>query len=132
MRTFVEVYHRFRNLILYGIIGSFTSFLDFCVFTILTYKVGIFYIISNCISVIIGITTSFLLNRAYNFKIKDHTKRRFFIFLSIGLLGLFLSNFILYIGIDILKGNEFIVKLASIFMVVGFQFLLNKFITFKQ
>lgn len=122
---------KFRNLIIYGIIGSFTSFLDFCVFTVLTSFVSFHYLLANCISVLVGITTSFLLNRSYNFKVKDHFKRRFAIFLSVGLSGLVLSNIILYVGIDLMHCNEMIVKLASIVLVVGFQFLLNKFVTFK-
>ena len=126
-----RVYNKFRNLILYGIIGSFTSFLDFCVFTALTSLTSLHYLIANCISVLVGITTSFLLNRSYNFKVKDHYKRRFMIFLSVGLSGLVLSNIILYFGIDLMHIDELVVKLASIILVVGFQFLLNKFVTFK-
>jgi len=126
-----RVYYKFRNLILYGIIGSFTSFLDFCVFTLLASYAGIHYLVANCISVLVGITTSFLLNRSYNFRVKDKTKQRFAIFLTVGLCGLMLSNLILYIGIDMLHGEDVIVKLASIVLVVGFQFLMNKFVTFR-
>lgn len=120
-----------RNLVLYGIIGSFTSFLDFCIFTVLSAYVGLYYIVANCISVLVGITTSFVLNRTYNFKVKDKTKQRFAIFLTVGLCGLLLSNLILWVGIDKLHINEMITKLASIVLVVGFQFLLNKFVTFR-
>ena len=127
-----RLYQRFRNLILYGIIGSFTSALDFAVFTLLSKYIGIHYIVANCISVLIGISTSFALNRSINFKVKDKTGKRFLIFLTVGLCGLLLSNVILYVGIDMLSGDELIVKLASIVLVVGFQFILNKFITFKE
>lgn len=127
-----KVYLKFRNLILYGIIGSFTSALDFVVFTILSKYLGMYYIVANCISVLVGITTSFSLNRSINFKVKDKTGKRFLIFLSVGLCGLVLSNLILYVGIDMLNGDELIVKLSSIVLVVGFQFLLNKFVTFKK
>ena len=120
-----------RNLVLYGIIGSFTSFLDFCIFTVLSAYVGLYYIVANCISVLVGITTSFVLNRTYNFKVKDKTKQRFAIFLTVGLCGLLLSNLILWVGIDKLHINEMITKLASIVLVVGFQFLINKFVTFR-
>ena len=85
MGIFKRIYNRFRNLILYGIIGSLSSFLDFCVFTVLTSVVGLYYLLANCISVLVGITTSFLLNRAYNFKVKDKAKKRFVIFLTVGL-----------------------------------------------
>ena len=121
-----------KNLILYGIIGSFTSCLDFVVFMLLSKWVGLYYLIANAISVLVGITTSFCLNRTYNFKVKDRTKQRFAIFLSVGLCGLCMSNLILWIGIDKLHGDKLLVKLTSILLVVFFQFLLNKFVTFKK
>lgn len=127
-----NLYYKFRNIILYGIIGGFTSSLDFCIFTILSNVIGCYYIYANCISVIIGISISFLLNRAYNFKIKDHTRRRFAIFLTVGLYGLLLSNLILYMGIDVFMINKIIVKMLSVILVVGFQFMLNKLVTFKK
>lgn len=128
---FELIYLRFRNLILYGMIGSFTSFLDFCVFTCLCHYFGIHYLVSNCISVFIGISTSFLLNRAYNFKVKNQVVRRFGVFLSVGIMGLMLSNIILWVGINLMCYNDVLVKISSIILVVGIQFLLNKFITFR-
>lgn len=127
----LKIYSKFRNLILYGIIGGFTAFLDFCVYTFLSQFAGLYYLAANCISVLVGITTSFVLNRKYNFKVKDHAGQRFSIFLAVGICGMLLSNFILYVGNDIMHGNELIVKLTSIVLVVGFQFILNKFITFR-
>lgn len=126
------LYIKFRNLILYGLIGCLSSGLDFCVFTGLTSLMGVNYLFANCLSVVVGISVSFYLNRTYNFQVKDHVKRRFLTFLLVGFSGLLLSNVILYVGIDILHGAEIISKLASIVLVVGFQFLLNKFITFKE
>lgn len=132
MNMLSRLYQRFRNLILYGIIGLFTSALDFAVFTMLSKYIGIHYIVANCISVLVGISTSFALNRSFNFKVKDKTGKRFIIFLTVGLCGLILSNLILYVGVNLLDGDELIVKLASVVLVVGFQFLLNKFVTFKE
>ena len=132
MEWIKTIYGKFRHLILYGIIGSFTSTLDFLVFTALTRLVGINYLVANCISVLVGITTSFCLNRTYNFKVSDKTAQRFGIFLTVGLTGLLMSNVILWVGIEKLHGDETITKLASIVLVVFFQFLFNKFITFRK
>lgn len=125
------LYHKFRHLILYGIIGSFSSTLDFLIYTLLVQVFGIQYIVSNCISVLGGITTSFILNRNYNFKVKDHAKRRFSIFLTVGLCGLLMSNIILYLCIDVWSMDKLMSKLLSIVLVVLFQFLINKYFTFK-
>ena len=125
------LYRKFHHLVLYGIIGSFSSGLDFLIYTFLVQLVGLQYLVANCISVVAGISTSFYLNRNYNFKVKDHTKRRFSIFLTVGLCGLVMSNLILYLCIDNLGMDKLISKLLSIVLVVFFQFLVNKYLTFK-
>lgn len=127
-----SLFLKFHDLILYGIIGCFSSGLDFCVYTFLVKVVGVNYLIANCISVVIGIVTSFTLNRKYNFKVTDRTFRRFAIFFTVGICGMLLSNLILYICIDLLALDNIISKLLSIVLVVFFQFLVNKFITFKK
>ena len=129
--TISKLYQQYYNLILYGIIGSFSSGLDFAVYTFEVQILGIQYLIANCFSVLAGISTSFFLNRNYNFKIKDKTRRRFAIFLTVGLCGLLLSNIILYICINILEIHKLLSKLLSIVLVVFFQFLANKYLTFK-
>ena len=89
------------------------------------------YLVSNCISVVAGITTSFTLNRNYNFKVKDKTTRRFSLFLVVGLCGMMMSNLILLLCIEQMSMGKFVSKLLSIVLVVFFQFLINKYVTFK-
>ena len=127
-----ELFSRFRSIILYGIIGSFSSGLDFSIYSILVRICGIHYVIANCFSVLCGITTSFILNRSYNFKVKDKIKKRFTLFLTIGLCGMMLSNLILWLCIEVLHLHNIISKLLSIVLVVFFQFLLNKYLTFRS
>ena len=131
MKLIVARNKSFRTFIFYGIIGCFTSTLDFVVFTFLSRYVDLYYLLANCISVLVGIITSFFLNRTYNFKVKDKIVRRFSLFLTVGLCGLVLSNAILWIGIDKMGENSSFVKLLSIVLVVSFQFLLNKYVTFR-
>ncbi|MBR1719174.1 MAG: GtrA family protein [Phocaeicola sp.] len=126
------LYHKYHHLILYGIIGSFSSSLDFIIYTLLVEAFGFMYVLANSISILAGITTSFFMNRNFNFKVKDHTTRRFTIFLLVGLSGLLISNIILYICVDIMAIDKIISKLLSIIFVVFFQFLVNKYVTFKQ
>lgn len=133
LASFVKtIFIRFHDLILYGIIGCLSSGLDFCVYTFLVRIVGMNYLLANCISVVVGITTSFTLNRKYNFKVTDRTFRRFAIFFTVGICGMLLSNLILYVCIDKLMMDNIVSKLLSIVLVVFVQFLINKFVTFKK
>ena len=125
------LYAKYRNLILYGLIGSCTATLDFLLFTGLTKWTPVHYIVANVISCSTGILCSFLLNRKYNFKVTDHTFRRMAVFFAVGIAGLFLSSVLLHFFIDNLQWNELVSKLASIVIVVLIQFFLNKYISFR-
>lgn len=128
----LNIYIKFRNLILYGIIGIFSAGLDFIIFYALTTIVEVFYLIANVFSVTIGITTSFILNRKYNFKVIDKVFKRYLIFVSVGSFGLLLSSALLYFFIDIVTLDIIVSKVLSIVFVVLIQFFLNRYITFKK
>ena len=127
-----NIYKRFRNLIVYGFIGGFCATLDFAIFTLLCHFEIMPYLFANVISTHIGIFTSFLLNRSYNFKVKDKTLLRFLSFYAVGLIGLGLSSILLWLMVDKAQWNKLVCKLITIVVVSLVQFVLNKFVTFKQ
>lgn len=126
------LYSRFRNLILYGIIGGFCAALDFGVYTALCYFDIMPYLWANIISIHVGIFMSFFLNRSLNFKVKDKAAQRFLSFYAVGLTGLGISEGMLYLMVTKGGWNEIACKLVSIVVVALIQFLLNKFITFRK
>ena len=128
---FKSLYRRFRNLILYGLIGGFCSALDFGIFTLLCHFGILPYLWANIVSTHAGIFTSFFLNRSYNFKVKDKAPLRFASFYLVGLVGLGISEGMLYLMVNVASWNELLCKLCSIAVVALIQFILNKFITFK-
>lgn len=131
MQNVLLYFRKFRNLILYGIIGAFSAGVDFLFYTLLTHT-GMNYLLANVLSVGVGIITSFILNRHYNFRVKDKVIRRFMIFLLVGVIGLLLSSLILYLLINVGEQDVLISKLVSIVVVALVQFVLNKYITFGK
>ena len=131
MSKIIELYFRFRNIILYGIIGGFCAALDFGVYTVLCYWNIMPYLWANVISIHVGIFTSFILNRSLNFKVKDRVAARFLSFYIVGVIGLGISELMLYLMVTISGWNELICKLLSIIVVALTQFILNRYITFK-
>lgn len=127
-----EVYQRFRNLILYGLIGGCCAALDFGIYSYMCYWDIMPYLWANIISIHVGIFMSFILNRSFNFKVKDKTTQRFLSFYAVGLTGLGISELMLYLMVTLGGMNELLCKLISIVVVALIQFLLNKYITFKQ
>jgi len=127
-----KLYAKFRNLILYGIIGGGCAALDFGVYTILCYFDVLPYLWANVISIHCGIFCSFFLNRSLNFRVKDKATLRFLSFYAVGLVGLGISEGMLYLMVDQAGWNELVCKLISIVVVALTQFFLNKYITFKS
>ena len=125
-----SLWSRFRELILYGLIGGFCAALDFGVYTML--GLWIPYLWANVLSVHCGIFTSFFLNRSLNFKVKDKAAQRFTIFYLVGLSGLALSEGLIWLLASQFAWNPILAKLLTVFVVALYQFLLNKFITFKK
>ncbi len=126
------LYSKFRNLILYGIIGGFCAALDFGIYTLLCYFNIIPYLWANIISVHCGIFCSFFLNRLINFKVTDKTTQRFISFYIVGLIGLGISEGMLLLMVNVGQWNEIACKLITIVIVALVQFFLNKYITFKK
>lgn len=136
-----RLYGRFRNLILYGIIGGFCAALDYAVSTGLVYSnilpdITVFgYLfhaeqVALAIGIHVGIFTSFILNRSYNFKVKNKTAVRFLSFYAIGLFGWFISAVMLHYMVVLGDMKFWAFKLIATVVVALIQFVLNKFITF--
>ena len=126
-----QLYGRFREIILYGLIGGFCAALDFGVYTLLG-RFWISFLWANVISVHVGILCSFLLNRQYSFRVKDHPGKRFTIFYIVGLSGLALSELLIFLFATKAGGDYIMVKFFTIAIVALYQFLMNKFITFRK
>lgn len=123
---------KYRELIVYCMIGCTGATLDFVVYASLTHGVGLHYQIANFLSVSFGIINNFFLNRHFNFKVKDRMGARLASFYAIGMLGWALSAALLWLFVACFSINSLIAKLGTIVFVTAVQFCLNKFITFKK
>ena len=120
-----------REMFLYGIFGLFSASMDTLSFFLLS-KTSIPLLLSNFISVNIGITISFFLNTYLNFKKKDEVGKRAIKFFGVGYIGLILSMLIMWVGVDVLNQKQMLVKIGSVVFVAAVQYLLNKFVTYKK
>ena len=127
-----KLYNKYRELIKYFIIGCSGALLDFIVYTILLKAFGMNYLLANALSVTAGITNNFFLNAYLNFKVTDNMFKRFISFYLVGMLGLLISEILLYLLVDIMSMNSIIAKIITIFVITIVQFILNKTITFKK
>lgn len=121
----------FREMFLYGIFGLFSASMDTLSFWLIS-KTNMPVLISNFISVNIGITISFFLNSFLNFKKTDSLGKRALKFYGVGYIGLLLSTIIMWVGVEMMKVPKMYVKVFSVIIVAAVQYLANKFFTFKK
>jgi len=121
----------FREMFLYGIFGLFSASMDTLSFWLLS-KTAMPMLLTNFISVNIGITISFFLNSFINFKRTDSLGKRAFKFFGVGYIGLILSTVIMWIGVERMGIQQMYVKVFSVIFVAAVQYLANKFITFRK
>jgi len=123
---------KYRELIIYCIIGCTGAAIDFVLYTILTRCSDMHYQLANFLSVSFGIINNFFLNYFFNFKTKDKMLARLMSFYSVGMFGWALSAFFLWLLVEQFGINSIAAKLATIIIVTVVQFCLNKFITFRK
>lgn len=128
----IKYYSLIREIFLYGVIGVISAASDSSLYYVLTRFGRLNVLVANFISVNVGITISFLLNTYVNFRKTSKIKKRAISFYSVGYAGLGLSTFLLWVGVHYLNLNDFVVKIASIFIVAAFQYVLNKFVTYGK
>lgn len=132
MKKIVTLAKKNKQFLLYSIIGSIAAGTDISIFTILVKVLSFNVLLSNAISNTIGTSISFILNRQFNFKVKDNALKRFIIFSIVGIIGLGISTICLYILVDRLGIEEIFSKLITLIFVVIVQYTLNSKISFKN
>ncbi len=123
---------RYREFVVYGLIGGSGVTLDCLVFAGLVYGAGWHYQLANAVSVSCGICNNFFLNAFLNFRRTDRLWLRFLSFYCVGLLGLGVSAALLWLFVGVLGWPELLSKLVIIFVVTVLQFTLNKCVTFRK
>lgn len=132
INLFLTLLKKYRELVIYCMIGCTGATLDFLVYAALTSLVGLHYQLANFIGVTFGIVNNFIWNYYFNFKVHNHFFLRLASFYGVGMVGCALSAGCLWLFIEQLALNTLIAKLGTIFFVTILQFCLNKFITFRR
>lgn len=127
-----RIYYRYRNIILYCMIGCVGASLDFGIFSVLVTLWNFHCHIANIISISIGIVCNFFLNYFFNFKSKSNLLLRLISFYLVGMAGLCFSAILLEGFIDVLGMTAIPAKLVTIFFVTVLQYTLNKMISFRK
>jgi putative flippase GtrA len=122
------------ELVRYGFVGLLAFSIDFLVLVILTEELGICYLVSAACGFSLGVLVNYLLCISWVFSSRTVNKQgmEFFIFALVGVVGLFLTEAILWFGTSGLALDYRISKLVAVAVVLFWNFGSRKYLLFRS
>lgn len=130
---FINKNENLRQLIVYLLIGGSSALADLILLFVFVDFLHIFYLIAQILSFTVVSTAAFYLHKNYTFQHKGkQNKLRYLIFLIIAGSGLLWSLFFLFIFVSIFKLHYLVAAVIVKFIVLIWNFIMNKFVTFRK
>lgn len=131
-----KIYTKYREKIMYLIIGGTTTIVSILAFYLFLYAFHINYMISNVLSFVIAVIYAYITNKIIVFqsKTKGFVKifKEFTIFVSSRLLSLGVETLTLYLLVDKLLVSEAISKLIVQVIVFILNYIFSKIFVFRK
>lgn len=121
---------KFRQFTFYAICGGTGVTIDLTCYSALVFS-GVEYQLANAVGYAAGTLVSFFLNRHFTFKTYDRTMRRLAMFLATAGIGYAISSTMLWTFVGLLNIHPIPSKLMTLIVVLAFQFLINRAVTFR-
>ncbi len=125
-----------KELIKYSIVGNFSNFLDLTLYIFLT-RVSTFwhdhYLLANAFTMVIGSITRFVFHKKWTFRQdKGSFHEQYLKFISVLLISLVLTGFLLFLGVEYLEINDILGKVMAMGLVTMIVYYLTKVWVFKK
>lgn len=122
------------QLLRYTIVGGFAFIVDIGTLYILTEYFNVYYLLSACIAFILGLIINYILSVKWVFKHRamNNRKLEFLLFTLIGIFGLMLNEFFLWIFTDILLIYYLLSKIITVAIVYLWNFFARKILLFNR
>ena len=110
------------------IVGGIATIIDWIIYYILVKHIKMDPLIGNIISFSISVIYNFTASVKWVFNVNENkSKKKMFIeFIVFSIIGLLLTELLLWIGIHLLGQNEMMIKIISTAIVMVFNFITRK------
>ena len=127
---------KYRELILYVFFGGLTTLVDWASYWLLTDLLHVPYMAANLLSQILSILFAYVTNRIWVFESKVHGAKGIFAemvkFFGARGVSLLLNMLCMFVGVDLLSGNDKVVKLIASVLVVIANYVFSKLFVFRS
>lgn len=118
----------FQQIFKFGIVGGIAFIIDYGIMVISKELLGFSILLSAALGFTISVIFNYIASIKWVFDInkeKDE-KKNFVLFIIFSVIGLILTEVIMFIGTDIININYLIVKIAATAIVMVFNFITRK------
>lgn len=134
----IKIYKKYEELINYLIIGVLTTVVSLATYYLLTLTVldasnAIYLQIANIIAWLVSVTFAYFTNRRFVFKVQNKSNIHEGINFYLSRIStLLIDMLIMYIFVSLLKFDNRIMKLITQIVIIILNYVLSKFIVFKN
>lgn len=119
----------FLQLFRFAIVGGLATAIDFVVLYICYHMLGMNYLVGTTLAFIISTIFNYWASMSFVFVSKyqaDQKQKEFTVFLILSLLGLILTNFLMYLAVDLGQLPVMFSKILVTVVVMAFNFISRK------
>lgn len=136
MEKVLELTKKYKEFLLYGIFGALTTLVNIVVYFIFTKELGVNFLISNVIAWILSVLFAYVTNKIFVFESKNlsikEVLKEAVSFFSARLFTGALDMLVMYISVDLLSIDDFLMKILSNIIVILLNYFLSKYWIFKK
>lgn len=135
-KKIIEKLNYYKESIMYLIFGGLTVLVNLVIYTALTRVLDINYMISNIIAWIVAVLFAYVTNKFFVFESKEinlsFLVKEISAFVSCRLVSGIMEMALMYLMIDLIGLNDFIVKVFTNILVIILNYILSKVIIFSK
>ena len=121
------------QLVKFGAVGVVATIIDFGVLTLLKEILNIDVLVASTISFSVSVIVNYILSILFVFKSSQNNKlKEFIVFVVLSIGGLFLNQFIMWIGVEFFSMYYLLVKAFATFLVPVYNFATRKIFLEKK
>lgn len=125
-----------RELIKYIFFGLLTTFVNYIVYFQAISLIKINYLLANIIAWIVSVIFAYITNKYYVFENKDITfyilMKEIFLFFGARIISVVIETSILFIGMEIINIQSYILKIIASIFVVIINYFFSKYFIFSK
>lgn len=128
----IKVSQKTENLLIqifkFGIVGGIAFLIDYVVLFCCKEFIGLSVLLSAAIAFTVSVVYNYIASVKWVFDVNKEksAKKNFVIFIILSIIGLIITEIIMWIGSDIMKINYLIVKIIATAIVMVFNFITRK------